>query len=80
VLFLLLPLTTNRAVEAYKTQLQDLLENNFSFLNFQAANISLSQRILLPTDNAIGVIKKLSTKLNTKIPLNLPSGTKQLCR
>ncbi|MCK5830733.1 MAG: hypothetical protein KAH20_10575 [Methylococcales bacterium] len=68
VIFLLLPLTNSLAVNSFKTRLERLLDEDFSFQNFQAANISFHQHDLLPIDNVIDVMNLLTAQLETDKP------------
>lgn len=68
VIFLLLPFTTSLAVNSLKLRLEGLLNENYSFQNFQAANITFHQHDLLPIDNVTDVMDLLASALETVKP------------
>lgn len=64
ILCLLLPLTSDLELEAYKLRIIKLLQTRHSFADFQTAGVSFYQKKLLPNQSSFAVLNILISKLH----------------
>jgi hypothetical protein len=78
VLWLLLPLTAETELEAYKVQILTLLRDRFAFKNFQDAGISFHQRMLFPYQGAADALESVAQKLEVDMGWSKGSAIKDI--
>lgn len=78
VLWLLLPLTSESELEAYKAHILKLLKDRLAFKNFQDAGISFHQRMLFPYQGAVDAMESVAKELHVDMGWHEGSAIKEI--